>query len=480
MSDRSENVGTRTPSGKRTETEQRTRGERRSRSTIGPWIASLAVFLAAYFGFRDEPILIQFQGSQLVHSAHSFNRGLGLVIDPEKPLAKFPPLYALLLAPLERLDFTVGAAAYLINALFLAISFVALAALGRSLGVTSNGLLLGAWALWAPNVYLLRSVRPDFIPIAMSLVAGVCLLRYARGGRGAVAALVGAAAASAVAALSRYMALFTLLPACALAVLAWTPAAGGRRAGGARRARDALLFSIVALGPVVGWLARNHLLTGYASGMSRFDERGIRSERLTLADNLADLGEALVLDGFSYASLGVRLLGDEGSRPDWWLAVVGALAAAALVALARHRAPPARPPPDAEGRRAARLCLGFVTWYLFVLVLLWTVGNNDPINTRYAAPVYPFALALAAGEWSRQRAAGAPGPAGLTLAAIGLALLPNAAKTVRLSGPAPNEQLIELRVWDTRPASWRHGIAWEDTKRVFDPRDDFTPPAGPD
>jgi 4-amino-4-deoxy-L-arabinose transferase-like glycosyltransferase len=429
-------------------------------------VLAAVAFLAAYAWLRDAAILLQHQGSQLVRAAHSVREGAGLMVSASEPLARYGPLYALLLAPLDALGLSVGGAAYLLNCLAWAACFPLLAALGRELGARSSAPLLALWASFAPGLYLVRAVRPDLLPVALSLAAALALLRRAREGGRHGPWIIGLACG--LAGLARYMACFTLLPVMVVGV--WLTPAVDRR----RRWLDTAIALALGAGPMVAWAARNLLLTGYATGMSRSEPREVWGEAHTLFENLGLLARTLVLDGFSWAGLGVRLW--EGERPGVALAFVGAASSAALLATAaaavRGRGGEAREGRDhAAERRAVTLCLGFIGCYLGMLLLLWTLGNNDPINTRYVAPVYPFLLALAARVLARARDLPARWPG--AAAAVGLLLVaaPNAVKSVRLLLPDPGPQLIEVRVWENRPPTWRHAIDWDNVRRLRDPRD---------
>ena len=49
------------------------------------------------------------------------------------------------------------------------------------------------------------------------------------------------------------------------------------------------------------------------------------------------------------------------------------------------------------------LLLALPLCYLGFLALLWTVGNNDPLHTRFLQPVYAFGLLLFAHLYVRAR-----------------------------------------------------------------------------
>ena len=55
-----------------------------------------------------------------------------------------------------------------------------------------------------------------------------------------------------------------------------------------------------------------------------------------------------------------------------------------------------------RSRGGAPLCFGapvllvYIVWYLVAMLLIWSFSNNDPINTRYLAPIYGHAMVLTA------------------------------------------------------------------------------------
>jgi hypothetical protein len=104
----------------------------------------------------------------------------------------------------------------------------------------------------------------------------------------------------------------------------------------------------------------------------------------------------------------------------------------------------------------------YVSCYLLALLVLWSIGNNDPINTRFVAPVYPFAIAL--GLWLHS-SMGEPKQARWPRVALLIVVLaiaaPNTVKSLKLLGESPGEQLIEVRVHETRTGTWRSSIEWD-------------------
>jgi hypothetical protein len=312
-----------------------------------------------------------------------------------------------------------------------------------------------SFAFSAPTLYLLRAARPDPIPIACSIFATIAALAYAR--EHSRRALLGMALACALATSARYMALFTLLPVMGLAVLALAPPA--------RRFGEALRFAALAAAPSALWLARNAWTTGHPLGMSRTAARRNALD-FGLVENAAALLRTVSIDLGSPEALGLRrVLYGEIPLEHPHLAAVSAtafLALAAAIALWARRGRAdgiARAPADASVGLLLLAC--FELEYALALIVLWTLGNNDPIHTRFAAPLYAPAVAigftLAARAWQLQ-------PSRRVALALASALLlwlaPNAARAPRLLGPDPGPKLLEVtgrtgRLFWQQRADWR-------------------------
>jgi hypothetical protein len=231
------------------------------------------------------------------------------------------------------------------------------------------------------------------------------------------------------------------------------------------------------------WLVRNRLVTGYVTGMSRTDFREA-AERTGFADNVIAMGKALALDFFGWGAMGERRFLFEGAPvPHAGVTIAGAIlgtaAAAGLVMLALRgergrradldegaRNESVRPyesvRPGEEPRRAAALVVAFLAAHAIALIALWSIGNNDPIHTRYVAPIAWCIVALVA--LAIQQACGGPQRRSAIALAVVLAavvLIPNADKSRALWSPSPGENLIKrtLRAPDDL---WQRSLTWEE------------------
>jgi hypothetical protein len=426
-----------------------------------PRAAALAVFAASFAWLQGGAILFTPQSLSYVVAAGALLEGRGLEIAPGTPLANFGPLYALLLAAGRLAGLGVVQSAYLVNCAALAGSLLAMRALGLALRLPAPGLLAAGFGVWAANWTLLRAARPDLLVVGLSLAAVAALLRHRDGGGSR--ALLAAAALAALAALGRYMAAFTLLPVLLAALWLFAGADPGRRL------RHAGLFALVAAGPLALWMGRNWLLTGFVTGMSRTGERA-QAAGTSLAGNLAGFVRTLELDVFGVGAMGVRPLVYDGVAPPHpGLGAALALAAAALVALAllagwraRRRGDAgaaAGPAPDRGGLALVGACGG---WYVVALVVLWTVGNNDPIDTRYVAPAEPYLLVASfAGFAALERSAPRSAWPRRALLLAGFALLSaQVHKSALLLSAEPPPALLGVESRHQRIDRWLEDIPW--------------------
>jgi hypothetical protein len=194
----------------------------------------------------------------------------------------------------------------------------------------------------------------------------------------------------AAACLTRYFALFWLLPIGAVLV-----AAGSGRPQ--QRARRVAVFAGLSVAPVALWMWMTHLETGYWTGMDRFAPRGFLLPT-ALTDNLVHTGRSLFLDLISPRSAAshVAVVRDWNiSGPEWVLGLVAALLVLGCAAVATRlalRSNAGRPEPRRVLSPQAALLVAFPLGYLVALIVLWSVANNDPIHTRFVYPVYVFLL----------------------------------------------------------------------------------------
>ncbi len=366
-----------------------------------PWLlltlAVALVFFGAYHALLTWPVEQNMRTADHRVAAVSFLEGKGFQTGRGEPYAKGPPIYPLLLAGLHRLDVEWWASVCLINAGAFALGLIPVFSLGRSLGLRRPWMLLAAYLCCAPLWYLVREARPDVIYAVAAIAITAAAAGYLR--TRSLTSLVTLSVLCTVAAFSRYMALFVTVPLAGL-VVALAP---GQRP--AVRVRRVLVFLIIGCMPIGGWLVRTKNETGYWSGMDRHRDRRPLDESLTTFDaNVTFLAKTLAIDAFApvdFAEMNT-LVGDQPVEYDTPLkAVLLAFAGAGLLLTVFRARGLATSLKDVlsqdSGVYSASLVLAVhFVWYQAAILLLWTYGNNDPIDTRFVAPSFFLGVLLAA------------------------------------------------------------------------------------
>jgi hypothetical protein len=198
----------------------------------------------------------------------------------------------------------------------------------------------------------------------------------------------------AAACLTRTFSLFWLVPSFALVGL---PLSGGRPVAKLKRVGA---FLAVALGPSAVWMAYTYRATGHLTGRDRFVPR--RTHALTdFEHNLWFTFKTYAVDFLSPAGRASHKLINARWTPSavefLLLSVIVAAAIGTLLVFIRSRGEPRRP--DPLNTHLICLTLGYAAW----IVLLWTIGNNDPIYSRFLYPSYAFVALLAWAGYAHAR-----------------------------------------------------------------------------
>ena len=441
-----------------------------TRGYRGACIAGAAFLVVLFVWLYRAPMLLSHQGIQSLLTAQSLNAGRGFMVTSEIPFAKFGPLYPLCLAFLGRLGFGITPSVYLINCASFAGALLGLFALCRSLNLRRPVVVVALYAVLGANYYLVRSARPDLLFVCAATLTLAALASYVQ--RRTLTTLLLAAVFASIAATGRYMAVLALLPMILVAL--WLVDGSWRN-----RFRDLTIFGLVAAGPVLLWIARNYRVTGFLSGMSRTKVRHFGRGELGFGEQLEGLISTVWIDLFSPDAIGLipAIYGNQGINYEAAVIVAGLLASAALSVVVwsrrrqiltffsgqKHR--------RTSANAASVLLASYVVSYTVVLLLVWTLSNNDPIHTRYVSPLYGLAIALVARVVEAAIDGGPRRLRFLPLLSVLLVVAPNLPKAVRLlSHEQPPRSLATVQEVGPRGTAWVDDLDWDRLDRIRPPR----------
>jgi hypothetical protein len=303
----------------------------------------------------------------------------------------WPPLYPTLLFCASR----AGIGSHGVNLTLFAATIALLFPIGRRLAPGVHpGWWAGLYAALGVHAANLRFAFSEALLVPLALGVLWASLECARHGRRRDYA--GVALLLAAACLTRYFALFWLVPLVFAVLARWAP--GPVRVRGLRAA----VTATAAVLPVLAWMLHARLRTGFFTGMDRFEPR-LGDAQTTLAGNVLLTARTLFVDAFVPG----RHATHEAVGRDWQLDPIGLGAAvvaavllgACLWAVGRRT--------RERGGPGAWLVGGLSAGYLVWLIALWTAGNNDPIYTRFVYPAYAFFGLAAAHVYAGVKAGGA-------------------------------------------------------------------------
>jgi hypothetical protein len=311
-----------------------------------------------------------------------------------------PPLYPVLLWMVERAGLPL---ARVNEVLLLALLGGLAVTFRRSLPRLPLAIPLLAFAIAHPHYVNLRQYTAEALFVVALPALIVFLRRYL--GTGAWPDLLGVAASLSVLCLSRYFALYFAFPLVLANVLALAPA------DRLRRARHAAAVLAVAGLPVALWMYFTWLQTGFWTGTDRGAPRQLPEAvqhwaGLTHpAANLQLTAKTLLVDFFSPYAYAAHSVVTQPYRPslvEWLALALGAACVAAGVPVWRRRA-------SWSPRSGTFLVAEFLLAYLGMTIVVWSVGNNDPLYTRFLYPAYPMMGILAFQAYGALHAEGVPG-----------------------------------------------------------------------
>jgi len=255
------------------------------------------------------------------------------------------------------------------------------------------------------NYEVMSQLVPENLFVPLSFLVLSAIGRY--GDRPTWGSVVALSVACAAACATKYIALFWLLPIAGMQILLAGPFP--------RRTRIAQLggFGLISVLPVGVWMGYQYGKTGFLTGIDRFASKEAAAgneDLITLGGNIWLAGKSLVLDFFSLSHSADHATVNHPYPPDGGLYVFAGLIVVVLISNRQQIRSLVSGTWEAIGRSVARdvwMMAGAVVYYWFVLVALWTVGNNDPIYSRFVYPVYPFLVILGFAGYGAVRRKGA-------------------------------------------------------------------------
>ena len=250
------------------------------------------------------------------------------------------------------------------------------------------------------NYWVLALFTSEALVLPLSLAILLALHRYTRIPRNGSLALLSLACAAIF--LARFHALAWIFPIVGAHVLLAKHATHGRRW------THLLVFALLSLLPIGLYMAHNMSETGYLTGMERFsaDARapGLWERETGFFDNIRLMLKTCFIDFASPSHFAERSVNSHRYRPSLveWLLLIAFAAYVGVVAISFLQS---------HGRAGAigklrekvamygtptmaLLVVEFYGAFIIVTIALWTVGNNDPIYTRFMYPSYVFFILL--------------------------------------------------------------------------------------
>lgn len=308
-------------------------------------------------------------------------RAKAIAADPVSGLqhiaANQPPLFPTIVALAGFAGGDLTAAAGYVNAAAFGLTILA-AGLWLRARLASGALAVWGTAAVAASVPLAAaaaSALTEPIFCLLTLLGLICAERFLRGGGWLLLLL--AAALAAAACMTRYMG--AALPAAVVALLLFQNGAGPME-----KARRIAVYSVIALGPLCAFLARNVAVKGTLTGARDGDGASLLSVLSRGAQTLMDWWLPISSLPLGMQGAGYVLAGG---------AACAGICAAGFALTRRHRASGAAWAPG-----TLAVAAGFTAAYLVLLVILATVTGpySDANFKRFFVPLYaPLAIAAA-------------------------------------------------------------------------------------
>jgi hypothetical protein len=257
------------------------------------------------------------------------------------------------------------------------------------------------FAACAFNYYNLAQFTSEILVVPLALCTSFLLLLYLRDRTFPL--LVGLSLCCAAAFVSRYHALAWLLPLV-----------GGHlffplRKINPRSLVHMAVFALIALVPIGFVMRANYRTNRHLTGMPRWhyetrrlpDKLGYYEESTRPQDNIRLIAQTLFVDFLSSRTVATHEVNASVYQPsglEWGIALILAMAAG-IAAFYFFRGHCRLKHPPGQGRKVTKnkepgafLPALFFAGYILITFILWSVGNNDPIYTRFLYPSYPFLI----------------------------------------------------------------------------------------
>jgi hypothetical protein len=260
------------------------------------------------------------------------------------------------------------------------------------------------YAVSAFNYYNLSQFTAEALVVPASMLIFLLLIAYLKRQTNFLLLLLSITCT--VLFLSRYHAVAWLLP-----VLAPHIVFSGQKSR-SKAGLHLATFSMLALGPVSAFMLRSYLQTGYITAIPRFGyaTRGLPkglsyfAEQTGFGDNIALTVQTLFVDFLSPWQFPTHEVNRTLYDASFWEIGLGILFALTVATIALKLFRPrssicSRGLVDQFRTRYQDpgpifLLTEYFVAYILVTILMWTVGNNDPIYSRFMYPSYVYLMLL--------------------------------------------------------------------------------------
>ncbi len=249
--------------------------------------------------------------------------------------------------------------------------------------------------LFSFHYYNYAQITSEALVTPLSLLTLLLLIEYKRHSSWLLLWSMSLIAAAAF--ISRYHILAWLLPVILLALLL------DNRFSFGERSRRTGVFLGASLMPAGLYMLMNRIRTGYFTGMPRLGGYDVRpplpsqgeaayfANQVSFTDNIRLTFKTYFLDFFSQSTLATHHANRSPYRPSP-LEIIAFGIFLTTIALTIHfflqRRSEQRPSRADDGDHAVAILALAVFSYIIITIAMWTVGNNDPLYTRFLYPSY--------------------------------------------------------------------------------------------